>query len=419
MKKQLIIALFLLITFILMGCSVTATSQSTSNSLFSATTSTTITTTTTAEATSVTTTLHPDSLAAQIPSECEGVEIVSGWVPVWCEEFNYTGAVDSANWSHQNGGGGFGNNEQQYYTSRTENAYVDGEKLIITAIKESYGGSSYTSSKIWTQGKYNFKYGKFEIRAKVPSSEGTWPAFWMMPKLSVYGGWPDSGEIDILEHIGNNLNTVMGTIHTEKYNHMTGTQIGFSKYVSGLSEDFHTYSITWNEYSMSWYVDQFKYGTTVFNAGANTDVETSAAWPFDQEFYLIINLAMGGGLGGTIDPNFTSDTYEIDYVRVFSRDYSTLDTVNPTVITGLQAVKAIGSEAYLIWNKATDNNTYTGYGQVRRYNVYIDGMFFKSVSLNTIHLTSLVPNQSYLIEIESEDYAGNVSEKVSITFQTD
>jgi len=398
MKKTLFIGLALILSFLMIGC--TPTSQTTTLS------------------TTAATTLNPDSLAANIPSECSGISIVSGWVPVWCEEFSYIGTVDSTKWGTVVGGGGFGNNELQYYTNRAQNLSVEDGKLTITAIKENYGGSQYTSAKIWTQSKVDFQYGKFEIRAKVPATGGTWPAFWMMPSLSVYGGWPNSGEIDILEHTGNNLDTVLGTIHTEKYNHILGTQISFSKFVSGLSEDFHTYSVIWNEYSFSWYVDDFKYGTTTFNAGANTDVETSAAWPFDQDFYLILNLAMGGGLGGTVDSAFTTDSFVIDYVRVYHRDYATGDTQNPTAATGLEAVKAEGTEAYLIWNRASDNNSYTGYGQVEGYNVYVDGSFYRFVSLNTLHLTGLIVGHSYLVEVETVDYNGNASAKVSLTFQT-
>lgn len=408
MKKLIIIILLVLGFTAFIGCENVESTTSTT---------TTITTTETSSETT-TTTLHPDSLAANIPSECAGIEIISGWVPVWCEEFNYTGSVDNTKWNYVVGGGGFGNNELQYYTNRQENAYVDGEKLIITALKESYNGSNYTSSKIWTNGLHNFKYGKFEVRAKVPSDEGTWPAFWMMPKLSVYGGWPNSGEIDILEHVGNNLDTVLGTIHTEKYNHILGTQIGFSKYVNGLSEDFHTYSVTWSEYSMSWYIDSIKYGSTIFDAEANAWNEPNAAWPFDQEFYLILNFAMGGGLGGQIDPNFISDTYEIDYVRVYQRDYVTLDNERPTNVMGIKALNVTSNSASIVWDRSRDTNNYTGYGQVREYIVYLNDSFERLVSLNTVRLTDLQPGTSYKVQIQSVDYAGNVSDMTDFTFST-
>lgn len=362
-----------------------------------------------------TTTLDPDSLEANIPAECEGVEILSGWVPTWCEEFNYTGAVDETKWRHQTGGGGFGNNELQYYTSRADNAYVDGEKLIITALREDYGSEDYTSAKIWTQGIANWKYGKFEMRAKLPGVAGTWPAFWMMPKLDIYGGWPASGEIDIMEHTAfYNINNVVGSLHTAAYNHKIGTQISFGRETAGLTTDFHVYSVTWNEYSFSWWVDNYKYGSHVFDAAATAGgaMNISDAWPFDQEFYLILNLAIGGAMGGTVDPNFTSDTYEIDYVRVYQRDYLANDAGTPRAATALTVANAIDTSAYVYWTKAIDDQ------QVRRYNVYVDGSYLKSVSLNVVKLTGLVAGAPVLVEIEAEDYAGNLSPKTAISITT-
>ncbi len=399
-----------------MTTSTTETTATTTETTTAETTTTETTTTETTTTEALTTTLDPDSLEANIPAECAGVEIISGWVPTWCEEFDYTGAVNATKWRHQTGGGGFGNEELQYYTSRAENAYVDGEKLIITAIKETYYSQAYTSAKIWTQGIKNWKYGKFEMRAKLPAVPGTWPAFWMMPKSSVYGSWPNSGEIDILEHTAYyNLDTAVGSIHTEAYNHKIGTQISFSRHLDGLTSGFHTYSVTWNEYSFSWYVDNYKYGTSTFNAAAVAygEMAVSAAWPFDQEFYLIINLAMGGSMGGTVDPGFTSDTFEIDYVRVYQRDYVTGDTGAPRPISGLEAVNAIDTAAYVLWTKAIDDK------QVMRYNVYIDGIYLKSVSVNVAKLSSLTVLQDYLIEIEAEDYAGNLSAKTAITLHTE
>jgi beta-glucanase (GH16 family) len=417
MKKLLVSSLLVFLLFVVAACDQTTITTTTQTQ--TTTTATTTTTTTTTE-TTTTTTLDPDSLLANIPADCVGVEVVDNWVPVWCEEFNYTGPVDSAKWRHQVAGGGFGNQELQYYTSRSQNAIVDGEKLIITAIKENYLNHAYTSSKIWTQGVKNFKYGKFEMRAKLPATGGTWPAFWMMPKtidypgyatVPIQRGWPNSGEIDILEYVGNNPTTILGTIHTGKYNHTTGTQIGFSRSVPNLSTSFNVFTATWNEYTISWFVNGLRYGSTTFNPGQNTDVETYLAWPFDQEFYLILNLAIGGGLGGTVDPNFVSDTFEIDYVRVYQRDYVTGDTQNPLPIRDLEAVRRTATSTYLLWTKATDNM------QVKWYNVYIDGVLAHKVSLNTIKLSGLTPGVDILVEIEAEDYAGNRSAKVPITFQ--
>lgn len=398
-KKIVLLLTFVMTLFVIFGCS-TDSSTTTTSSL---------------ETESTTTTQNPNSLLLRIPADCTNVEIVDGWVPTWCEEFDYEGAVDSTKWRHQTGGGGYGNNELQNYTSRPENAYVDGDKLVITALREDYGNEDYTSSKIWTQGVKNWKYGKFEIRAKVPAGVGTWPAFWMMPKSSVYGGWPASGEIDILEHTANfgGLNKAVGSIHTSAYNHKIGTQISFSKFDATLSSEFHTYSIIWNEFSITWFLDGVQYGKTTFNPLKETSVnKVSDAWPFDQEFYLIINLAMGGAMGGTVDPNFVSDTFEVDYVRVFQQDYGMNDSEAPTSVTNLQAVKAINTKAYMYWTRATDNEA------IKRYNIYVDGVFTKSVAVNMYIFNNLTAGREYTVEVEAEDYAGNVSERKSLTVKT-
>ena len=398
-KKIVLLLTFVMTLFVIFGCSTDSSTTTTSSS----------------ETESSTTTQNPNSLLLRIPADCTNVEIVDGWVPTWCEEFDYEGAVDSTKWRHQTGGGGYGNNELQNYTSRPENVYVDGDKLVITALREDYGNEDYTSSKIWTQGVKNWKYGKFEIRAKVPAGVGTWPAFWMMPKSSVYGGWPASGEIDILEHTANfgGLNKAVGSIHTSAYNHKIGTQISFSKFDATLSSEFHTYSIIWNEFSITWFLDGVQYGKTTFNPLKETSVnKVSDAWPFDQEFYLIINLAMGGAMGGTVDPNFVSDTFEVDYVRVFQQDYGMNDSEAPSSVTNLQAVKAINTKAYMFWTRATDNEA------IKRYNIYVDGVFTKSVAVNMYIFNNLTAGQEYTVEVEAEDYAGNLSEKESITVKT-
>jgi len=406
-KKILLLLTFSFAIIAMIGCTTDLSTTTTTDA--------TTTSTTSIETESTTTTQNPNSLYLHIPADCSNVEIIDGWVPTWCEEFDYEGSVDSTKWRHQTGGGGYGNNELQNYTSRPENAYVDGDKLIITAIREDYGNEDYTSAKIWTQNIKNWKYGKFEIRAKVPAGIGTWPAFWMMPKSSVYGGWPASGEIDILEHTANfgGLNKAVGSIHTTAYNHLIGTQISFSKFDSTLSSEFHNYTIIWNEFSITWYLDGVQYGKTTFNPLKETSVnKVSDAWPFDQEFYLIINLAMGGAMGGTVDPNFVSDTFEVDYVRVFQQDYGMNDTEAPSSVTNLQAVKAVNTRAYLLWSRATDNEA------VKRYNIYIDGTFFKSVDVNMLILNTLTAGVDYNIEVEAEDYSGNLSERISITVRT-
>lgn len=227
---------------------------------------------------------------------------------VWSDEFNTNGAPDSSKWSYEIGTGsnGWGNNEQQYYTNRPENVKVENGLLKITAIKENYSGSNYTSARIVTKDKYSVKYGRIDIRAKLPSGGGTWPALWMLGNNISSAGWPACGEIDIMEHVGNNLNRIYGTLHYP--GHSGGNADSSSVLISNATTDFHVYSIDWNATNIKFYVDNQLYYT--FN--------NNSSLPFNQPFFFIFNCAMGGNFGGTIDPNFVSSTLEVDYVRVYN-----------------------------------------------------------------------------------------------------
>ncbi|MCR9249997.1 MAG: glycoside hydrolase family 16 protein [bacterium] len=233
---------------------------------------------------------------------------------VWSEEFSYEGLPDSDKWSYNVGGHGWGNNELQYYTEkRSDNARVEDGKLIITANKESFKNKEYTSARLITKNKGDWKYGKIEVRAKLPDGLGTWPAIWMLPTLDRGLDWPKDGEIDIMEHVGYNLGTVYGTIHTKKYNHMIGTQKSDSVYIEDLHENFHVYSIDWDEKQITWSVDNEEY-LTLFKEN-----EDELGWPFDKEFHLILNLAVGGNWGGKmgVDEDIWPKQLEVDYVRVY------------------------------------------------------------------------------------------------------
>lgn len=229
---------------------------------------------------------------------------------VFADEFNYDGAPLGANWNYETGAGGWGNNELQNYTNSRENSYVSNGTLKIHAKKSATG--VWSSARMVTSGKAAWKYGRFEIRAKLPTGKGTWPAIWMMPQKSVYGGWPNSGEIDIMEHVGYDLGTVHGTIHTEAYNHKIGTQRGGSIYVGDAHTEFHVYSIEWTPDEIKWFVDGEEYYSF-----RNPNL-TYKEWPFDQPFFLIMNIAIGGDWGGAqgIDENLTEAVMEVDYVRV-------------------------------------------------------------------------------------------------------
>ncbi len=233
---------------------------------------------------------------------------------VWSDEFDQEGLPDSARWSYDVGGGGWGNNELQYYTyKRAENARIENGKLIIEAHKETYLGSNYTSARLVSKLKGDWLYGSIEVRAKLPVGLGTWAAIWMLPTDWAYGSWPKSGEIDIMEYVGYDTGTVYGTIHTEAYNHTLGTQKGSSIKVSDASDTFHLYKINWTPEKIDFYVDNNKYFTFT---NAHTGYTT---WPFDKRFHLILNLAVGGNWGGSqgVDPSAFPARMEIDYVRIY------------------------------------------------------------------------------------------------------
>lgn len=234
---------------------------------------------------------------------------------VWNDEFEVDGTPDPQKWVYDIGGDGWGNNELQYYTNRPENVIVQDGKLVITARKEDYSGNAYTSSRILTRGQGDWLYGRIEVRAKLPEGVGTWPAIWMLPTDWVYGGWPASGEIDIMEHVGFNHGTVHGTIHTEAYNGMDGTQRGGDIYLDDVHTNFHVYTIGWEPDSIFWYVDDTHFFTYP-NYGTGYE-----RWPYDQRFHLIMNIAIGGNWGGIegVDDSIFPQTLEIDYVRVYQK----------------------------------------------------------------------------------------------------
>ncbi len=224
---------------------------------------------------------------------------------IWSDEFNTNGAPDSNKWGYNTGAGGWGNNELQYYTNRPENVILEEGVLKIKLIKEEYMGSQYTSARLLSQGKFDFKYGKIEFRAKLPFGGGTWPALWMLGNNIGTVGWPACGEIDVMEHVGNQLNKIYATLHYPDHYGANGS--GNTVMISNATSEFHIYSTEWNAQTIKFYVDNQLFYT--FN--------NSASVPFNQNFFIIMNCAMGGNFGGSVDPNITSANFEIDYVRVY------------------------------------------------------------------------------------------------------
>ena len=233
--------------------------------------------------------------------------------PAWADEFDYAGKPDPAKWGYDLGGGGWGNNELQYYTDRIDNASVGDGVLTITARKEPFGERGYTSARLVSKGKGDFRYGRFEARAKLPSGRGTWPAIWMLPTDWKYGDWPRSGEIDIMEHVGFDPGRVHISVHTQAYNHVAGTQKTATRLVEGAMDGFHRYRVDWTPDAIRGYIDDvpmFEFR----NEGTGPD-----AWPFDQRFHWLLNVAVGGNWGGQkgVDEAVFPARMQVDYVRVY------------------------------------------------------------------------------------------------------
>ena len=235
------------------------------------------------------------------------------WQQVWSEEFDYTGLPHSDRWSYDEGCG-VTNNELQYYAKeRLKNTRVAEGSLVIEAHKEDLSGCAYTSGRIKSQYKGDWQYGKFEVRAKIPAFRGSWPAIWFLPTDSEYGGWPKSGEIDLMENVGFEPNKAYFTIHTEAYNHQINTQIGANTTVNDLSADYHTYTLIWSPDSLEMFLDQNKH---FVHKRVDNDYKK---WPFNKPFFILLNLAIGGdwaGAQGIDDTKFPAQ-FLVDYVRAY------------------------------------------------------------------------------------------------------
>lgn len=235
---------------------------------------------------------------------------------VWADEFNYQGLPDSTKWSWDTAGNAWnwGNNEAQHYTyKRIENSYVDSQYLHIVAIKEKTANKEFSSARLVSREKGDWLYGRMEIRAKLPSGRGIWPAIWMLPTDWEYGDWPHSGEIDIMEHVGYMPDSVFASAHTGAYNHVARTQKTAGQYVKDLYADFHNYSLEWDSTEYRIFVDTTHYFTF------KKESDDPEKWPFNRRFHMILNVAVGGNWGAVqgIDSTIYPREMLIDYVRVY------------------------------------------------------------------------------------------------------
>ncbi len=239
----------------------------------------------------------------------------SPWKLVWGDEFNYEGLPDSTKWNYDIGGDGWGNHELEFYTARRlENARVKNGNLIIEARKEKWGAMNYTSARLITKGKGDWKYGRVVVSAKLPAGNGTWPAIWMLGSTTPLK-WPDDGEIDIMEHVGFDPGMIHASVHCKKYNHVIHTQKTAITSVPGFDTGFHIYALEWSADSLSIFVDERKYFTFT------NEHSGYAAWPFDQPMHLLLNIAVGGDWGGQkgINDSIFPQQMLINYVRIYQR----------------------------------------------------------------------------------------------------
>ncbi|HET9527900.1 MAG TPA: glycoside hydrolase family 16 protein [Pyrinomonadaceae bacterium] len=243
------------------------------------------------------------------------------WQLVWADEFNYTGLPDRAKWSYDAGGHGWGNKELQYYTTRRkENARVENGLLTIEARRENWQNREYTSARLVSRTNGDWTYGRFEVRAKLPTGKGAWPAIWMLPTTPAYGGWPNSGEIDIMEQVGFEPQVIHASVHTKSYHHSIGTQKTAKTIVPIATTEFNVYAVEWTPEEIRGYANDQHYFTFKNERLANSSADYKQ-WPFDQPFHLLLNIAVGGTWGGAqgVDQTIWPQRMEIDYVRVYQQ----------------------------------------------------------------------------------------------------
>ncbi|MBC8060482.1 MAG: family 16 glycosylhydrolase [Clostridiaceae bacterium] len=292
------------------------------------------------------------------------------WQLAWSDEFN--GAVgtgvDTSKWVYETGGGGWGNGELENYTNRTENVYMEQDPansnnrfLTIKAIKENYGGSEYTSGRIKTNGKFDFTYGKVEMRAKLPIGQGIWPAFWMLGSDIGTTGWPNCGETDIMEFVGSTPTKIYGTIHGPGYNGAGGIG-GWHDNPAGFSNDFHTYAIEWEPNVIRWYFDGQLYEQRT------TDDLFGRTWVFNHNDFLLLNLAVGGAWPGSPDASTVfPQKYSVDYVRVYQRQGGLYPT---PVARSLIQLKNVGNGQFVSSDSYNGDLLYANRGSASTWETF-------------------------------------------------
>ena len=300
------------------GASEVTESSTPVSSTVSPTTAPSTTSIVTTTTTTTTTAPPPDTLAPIEPPEAIPINPPEGMELAWSDEFDGD-AVNLDNWTYDIGGWGWGNGEAQYYTDRPENARTENGLLVIELRKEPFENSSYTSARLKSQGLQEFQYGRIEARIKVPKGAGTWPAFWMLgadfdqDSPDPAKQWPNIGEIDIMEYVGREPDLVLGTVHGPGYAG-AGGKSKWNRQEFDIGDDWHTFAIDWDADRIQWFFDgEQYYELTPADLGRRE-------WVFDQPFFIILNSALGGTLGGVISEELEFPVpYYVDYVRVYQQ----------------------------------------------------------------------------------------------------
>ncbi len=326
----------------------------------------------------------------------------TGWNLAWSDEFNGTN-INTSNWKYETGGDGWGNNELECYTNRSENARIENGNLVIEARKENYNGMNYTSARLKSQGLKNWTYGKVEARMKLPAGQGVWPAFWMLGENISQVSWPKCGEIDIMEHI-NNESAIHGTIHWDSTGNNTHAQYGAASPNIDVTQ-YHVYSIEWDASSIKWFVD----GTQYLEANIANNINGTEE--FHKPFFILFNLAIGGNWPGNLDGStpFPAKMY-VDYVRVYQHgdNNPTPAPTAPAVPSGLSAAASNQSSINVSWNASSGA---TG------YDLKVDNNIISNVTSPYVN-SGLTENSTHTYAVRAKNANGTSSWSNSITATT-
>lgn len=326
----------------------------------------------------------------------------TGWNLAWSDEFNGT-SINTSNWKYETGGDGWGNNELEYYTNRSENARIENGNLVVEARKENYNGMNYTSARLKSQGLKNWTYGKVEARMKLPSGQGVWPAFWMLGENISQVSWPKCGEIDIMEHI-NNESAIHGTIHWDSTGNNTHAQYGAASPNIDVTQ-YHVYSIEWDASSIKWFVD----GTQYLEANIANNINGTDE--FHKPFFILFNLAVGGNWPGNPDGStpFPAKMY-VDYVRVYQHgdNNPTPAPTAPAVPSGLSAAASNQSSINVSWNASSGA---TG------YDLKVDNNIISNVTSPYVN-SGLTENSTHTYAVRANNANGTSSWSNSISATT-